>query len=103
MAQLAKANHIKVVLCSVLPAADFPWHPGLHPIEKIIILNNMIKDYATKNGLPYTDYYDAMIDDKKGLRKEWAIDGIVHPNLAGYKIMEPLVQEQIKKALKEKQ
>ncbi len=28
MAQLAKANGIKVVLCSVLPAAAFPWQPG---------------------------------------------------------------------------
>lgn len=29
MSDLATANHIRVVLCSVLPAYDFPWHPGL--------------------------------------------------------------------------
>ena len=35
MAQLAKANKIKVILCSVLPAFDFPWRRGLEPAEKI--------------------------------------------------------------------
>ena len=30
MAELAKANHIKVIFCSVLPAYDFPWRSGMH-------------------------------------------------------------------------
>jgi acyl-CoA thioesterase-1 len=28
MSDLARANGIRVVLCSVLPASDFHWHPG---------------------------------------------------------------------------
>jgi hypothetical protein len=33
MAELAKANQIKVILCSVLPAYDFPL-PNQNPAEK---------------------------------------------------------------------
>ena len=98
MAELAKANQIKVVLSSVLPVFDYPWKPGLQPAEKIIALNLMIKTYAEKNGLVYLDYFSATVDERKGLKKELSGDG-VHPNLAGYKIMEPLAEEAIQKAL----
>jgi len=101
MTELAKANKIKVVLSSVLPAFDYPWKPGLQPAEKIVNLNAMIKNYADKNGLVYLDYFSATVDDRKGLKKELSGDG-VHPNLAGYKIMEPLAEEAIKKALSKK-
>jgi acetyl esterase/lipase/lysophospholipase L1-like esterase len=101
MAELAKMNHIKVVLSSVLPAFDFPWRPGLEPAEKIAALNDMLKSYAAKNNLVYVDYYSSMVDERKGLKKELTYDG-VHPNLAGYKVMEPLVEAAIKKALKQK-
>jgi lysophospholipase L1-like esterase len=98
MAELAKANQIKVVLCSVLPVFDYPWKPGLQPAEKIIALNEMIKNYADQNGFVYLDYFSAMVDERKGLKTELSGDG-VHPNEAGYKIMEPLAEESIKKAL----
>ncbi|MEI8114382.1 MAG: SGNH/GDSL hydrolase family protein [Bacteroidia bacterium] len=101
MAELAKANQIKVVLSSVLPVFDYPWKPGVQPAEKIIALNLMIKTYAEKNGLVYLDYFSATVDERKGLKKELSGDG-VHPNLAGYKIMEPLVEAAIQKALSKK-
>ena len=101
MAELAKANQIKVVLSSVLPVFDYPWKPGLQPAEKIIALNLMIKTYAEKNGLVYLDYFSATVDERKGLKKELSGDG-VHPNLAGYKIMEPLAEAAIQKALSKK-
>ena len=31
MADLATANGIRVVLASILPAADYPWRPGIDP------------------------------------------------------------------------
>jgi lysophospholipase L1-like esterase len=99
MAELAKANNIKVVLSSVLPAFDYPWKPGLEPAEKIYKLNQMIKAYAEKSGCVYLDYFSAMADERKGLMAGLGDDG-VHPNLAGYKIMAPLAQEAIAKALK---
>lgn len=101
MAQLAKANGIKVVISSIVPAFDYPWRPGLEPAGKIVAINKMLKEYATKNNIVYLDYFSAMVDDRNGLKKELGNDG-VHPNLAGYKIMEPLVEMAIAEALKRK-
>jgi len=98
MAELAKANGIKVILCSVLPAYDYPWRPGLNPIEKILSLNNMIKTYADENGMVYLDYYSSMVDERMGMKAEYSVDG-VHPNLAGYKVMMPLCEEAINKVV----
>jgi len=98
IAELAKANKIKVVLCSVLPANDFPWNPGTEPVDKVIELNQMIKTYAESNKIIYVDYFSQMVDDQKGLRSELTYDG-VHPTKAGYQVMEPLVEAAIKKAL----
>lgn len=99
MTQLAKANGIKVILCSVLPAFDYPWKPGLEPAEKIAKLNKMIKEYAAKSGSLYLDYYSSLVDERKGLKAEYSKDG-VHPNAEGYSVMEPLAEKAIAKVLK---
>ena len=101
MAQLAKANKIKVILCSVLPAAFFPWRRDIDPVQNVIDLNKWIKDYADKNGFIYVDYYSSMVDERKGMNENYTKDG-VHPNLAGYKVMEPLAMKAIAKALRKK-
>ena len=97
MVDLAKANGIAVVLSSILPAFDFPWRPGMQPAEKVVELNKWIKNFAEKNGCIYLDYFTPMADNRNGLKKELTYDG-VHPNLAGYKLMEPLVVSAIQKA-----
>lgn len=99
MAELAQANRIQVILCSVLPAYDFPWRPGLEPADKVMRLNGMIREYARKNEIPYVDYHSVLKDSRNGLPEKYSKDG-VHPTLAGYKIMEDLVQEAIGKVLK---
>lgn len=101
MAELAKANNIKVILCSVLPAFDFPWRPGSFPAEKVVTLNKMIKKYADANGILYLDYYSAMVNDQKGLNAAYSGDG-VHPNKTGYEVMNPLVEKAIAKVLSKK-
>ncbi len=98
MADLAVANRIRVVLCSVLPAYDFPWHPGLEPAPKILKLNAWIRQYAADKGLVYVDYHSAIKDARDGLPPELSHDG-VHPTAAGYKAMAPLVEAGIAKAL----
>ncbi len=99
MAELARANDIRVVLASVLPAIDYPWRPEHpNPSEKIIALNAMIKDYAAKNGLIYLDYFSALADERNGLKSEYAQDA-VHPNQAGYDVMGPLAEKAIMQAL----
>lgn len=100
MTELAKANNIKVILCSLLPAYDFPWRPGLEPAEKVMQLNTMLKDYAMENNITYVDYFTPMANNANGLKEELGDDGI-HPNLQGYLIMEPLVQDAITQVLSE--
>jgi len=101
MSEMAKANGIKVVLSSVLPVFDYPWKPGLQPAEKIISLNKMIKNYAVKNGCIYLDYFSSTVDERQGFKAAYSADG-VHPNLAGYKVMEPLAEKAIAEALAKK-
>ena len=101
MADLAKMNGIKVVLSSVLPAFQYPWFPEQKPAEKIVALNKWIKAYAEKNGFVYLDYFTPMADERNGLKKEYSEDG-VHPNLAGYNVMNPLAEKAIQKALAQK-
>ncbi|HEY5369361.1 MAG TPA: SGNH/GDSL hydrolase family protein [Hanamia sp.] len=99
MAQLAKANNIKVILCSVLPAYSFPWSPGIDPVQKIVDLNKWIKEFASKNNFIYLDYYSAMVDERKGLPANYSKDG-VHPTAEGYAVMEPIAVKAIDRALK---
>lgn len=98
MADLASANHIRVVLCSVLPAFDFPWRPGLEPAPKIDAINNWMKAYAAEKGYVYVDYHSAMKDARDGLPANLSKDG-VHPTPAGYAVMAPLIEAGIAKAL----
>jgi lysophospholipase L1-like esterase len=99
MAELAKANNIKVILSSVLPVFVLQGHPTLDPVTEIRTLNEMIKTYAEKNNMVYLDYFTAMADTRKGLPSNLSNDGL-HPNLEGYKIMEPLAVRAIDVALK---
>ncbi len=98
MSQLANENNIKVILCSVLPAYDFPWRPGLNPKDKVITLNGLIQKHAIENDYEYVDYFSSMVDKRKGLIKEYRLDE-VHPNLKGYKVMELIIQKSINKIL----
>ena len=108
MADLARANSIKVVLASVLPVSDYDLRDGKpivrttqRPPEKIKALNEWMKTYAANNKLTYLDYYSAMVDDKGFLRDELSEDGL-HPNTKGYEIMAPLAEAAIARALKGK-
>lgn len=101
MTEIAKANGIRVVLSSVLPAYDFPWRPGLGPAPKVVALNAWIKCYAAQAGAVYLDYYSRMADARGGLSPEIAADGI-HPTEAGYRIMAPLAEAAIQQALSQR-
>ena len=101
MIELAKANHIKVILCSVLPAYDFPWKPNQEPIAKIKALNEILQNYAVANNIVYVDYYSAMVDERKALKADYSNDG-VHPNKTGYQVMAPLADKAIALTLKVK-
>ena len=98
MTELAKANDIKVILSSTLPAYKYSWKPEVKPADKIVALNKKIKAYASETGHIYLDYFSAMADERNGLPKEYANDE-VHPTPEGYMVMEPLVEKAIAEAL----
>ena len=93
MAEIAKANEIKVFICSTLPAIDFPWSPGMDPGPKVVKLNSILKNYCDSNNIPYVDYFSGMSDEKGGLKvpEYTTAEDLVHPNLAGYKVMEKII------------
>jgi len=99
MAEIAHSNGVKVILSSVLPAHEYSWKPGMQPNIKIPALNKMIEDYSKESGHYYLDYFSAMVDDRNGLPKKYAEDG-VHPTVLGYKVMEPLVLKAVAFVLK---
>lgn len=99
MVELAQANGIGVVLCSVLPVFDYPWKQGLEPAPRIVALNAWLKSYAARVGAVYVDLHTPLADTRSGLRAEYSPDG-VHPNEAGYRVMAPLVAQGIATALK---
>ena len=105
MAELARANHVAVVFSSVLPVHNYTpksqdFFAQRSP-EKILALNRWLKDYCAAHGLVYLDYFAAMVDDKGLLKRDLAEDGL-HPNAAGFKIMAPLAEGAIGKALAKK-
>ncbi|MGH9618889.1 MAG: SGNH/GDSL hydrolase family protein [Bryobacteraceae bacterium] len=98
MVAIAKQNHIKVVLASLTPARAYPWRPGVHPVQRILALNAWIKQEAAQNGLVFLDYFSAMADKQEGMKPDLTVDG-VHPNAKGYRVMAPLAEKAIRKAL----
>jgi len=106
MAELARANGIRVVFASLLPVSDYEMRDAKpivqtvrRPPDKIIALNNWMKEYAARNNLIYLDYFSAMVDGKGFLKDELSDDGL-HPNAAGYAVMNPLAEAAIQSSLK---
>lgn len=109
MAELARANGIRVVIASLLPVSDYAKNKDgvqivqtvRRPPAQILALNQWIRQYVADNGLTYLDYYSATVDDKGFLKAEVSSDGL-HPNAKGYELMKPLAEKAIAEALKKK-
>ena len=98
MVELALANHIRVVLASIPPAADFGWHPGLHPSARIQRINAWIQAYAKRRNVVYVDYWPAIATGDGAMKADLSSDG-VHPNPKGYGEMQTLAERAINSAL----
>jgi lysophospholipase L1-like esterase len=102
-AELARANGIHVVYASILPVHNYTDRSkdffAQRPMSRIVELNQWLKNYCEKKHIVYLDYFSAVVDDKSLLKKDLADDGL-HPNDAGYKIMAPLAEGAIQKAMK---
>ena len=100
MSELATANGIRVVLASVMPVCDsLRPQTARRPPQQIVALNQWIKNYTAKNGFVYLDYYSAMVDGGGMLKPELTYD-CLHPNDAGYVVMQPLAEQAIADALR---
>ena len=102
---LAAAHDIVFVPASILPVSDH--HAETNPLFRrthlrkpadILELNNWMMQEAATRGLPYLDYFSALVDDSGQLEADLAGDGL-HPNAEGYKVMAPLAEQAIAKAL----
>lgn len=92
MAELALAAGIRPIICSVLPAAKYPWRPEVGSVpEKIRALNDRLRQYAAERGLTWVDYYSAMDAGDGSMRSEYTRDG-VHPTPEGYAVMEAVIR-----------
>ena len=98
MVELAKAAHIRPIVASIPPAANFHWRPELDTVRAIAVLNAELREHATQAGAVYADYYGVLTDGAGGMKPGYAYDG-VHPTEAGYDVMEPVALAAIAKAL----
>jgi lysophospholipase L1-like esterase len=99
MVAIAKQNHIRVILASIPPADHFPWKPGIEPAARIRTLNAWLKRYAAEQHVVYLDYYSVLATPEGAMKPDLAIDKAVHPNSAGYDLMQPLAEAAIAKSL----
>ena len=88
MCELAKANKIKPILCTLVPSNYIRWRPAITDTkEQVAALNKMIKEYAAKHHYKVVDYATVLADAQGNTRSDLSKDS-VHPNLDGYKLME---------------
>ena len=99
MAELARAHGIAVVLASLLPVCDcFTEQTARRSPVRLGDFNEWLQEYAAASGIVYLDYFRALADGP-AFRQELTADGLV-PNAAGYKVMAPLAEAAIAKAMK---
>ena len=99
MVDLARANHIVVILGSIPPSIQFGWQPAVNPGPWVARLNAWLKDYAKSAGMAYADYHAALAGPAGELPAEFGPDG-VHPNAAGYAVMHGVAERAIAEAEK---
>ena len=91
--ELAQANGIKPVMCTLCPADEIRWRKRVgDPRPQVAQLNAMITAYATEHSIPLVDYFSALRTEDDALDPLYQNDP-VHPNLAGYKVMEKALQD----------
>jgi lysophospholipase L1-like esterase len=98
MVELAGVHHIRVVLGTIPPADHFFWQKGLDPRARIAEVNAWIRTYAKAKRVGLVDYHAALATPNGAFSEDLSNDG-VHPNQAGYAVMERLARPVLKAAL----
>lgn len=95
MCDIARANKIKPIVCSVIPCDRFVWRKDLKPAPVVKELNEKLKAFCQKEKIQYVDYHSALDNGEGGLSAEISKDGC-HPLVAGYEIMEEIILKALK-------
>ena len=95
---MAKQTKVKVVLASVPPCDHYVWRPDVTNVpEKVARLNSRLQALAKRYKATWLDYFTPLVaDDHRALNPVFGDDG-VHPNDAGYAVMEQVLLPVIKK------
>lgn len=97
MGDLARQNGIRVVISSITPVCEKQL--VRRPTERILAINDWLRSYAAANNFTYLDYYPALLDDETNEFRKSLTGDCLHPNVEGYKVMAPLAEEAIQRAL----
>lgn len=96
MCDIARANKIKPILCSLLPSYNIRWRPSVtDSYDKVLKFNELLMAYAKEQHLKYVDYFSLLSDDDGKIRPEYSKD-TVHPTLEGFKVMEECLLDFLK-------
>ena len=88
MVDLCWQNGIRPIISSVLPSYFLRWRQEVTDcLEKVNSLNARLKAYCSRHGITYLDYASLMAGPD-GKVKDGLTEDTVHPNDAGYDIME---------------
>lgn len=90
MTKMAEQHNIEVILCTILPAARYPWRPKIEPVKPIRNMNRRIARFAKHHHRKFIDFYTPLATKHGALQSPLSKDG-VHPNSECYTVMERIV------------
>ena len=96
MIDLAWQNGVRPVICALLPSYQLGWRPEItDTFEKVQSLNARLKAYCERHGITFIDYAAVLAGPDGKIRAEYSAD-TVHPNAAGYALMERMLVETLR-------
>lgn len=95
MCEMAMDRHISLILGSIPPQTDTGHKEDLHHMRSIPLWNSWLRRYAHCIGAGFTDYYPVLVGAQHEFRSALTYDNI-HPNRAGYSIMQPLLHNEVR-------
>ena len=96
MVDLCWQNGIRPVICGLLPSYYIRWRTEItDAYDKVQSLNARLKAYCDRHGITYVDYGSVLAGPDGKILEAYSGDTI-HPNAAGYELMEKLLLETLK-------
>ena len=95
MAEIGLRSDIRIALSTILPVYKYTWNEKVTNVpDRILEVNTALQEYSEKHSLIFIDYFSSMVDEKRGLKLAYGVDG-VHPTKQGYEEMSNIVKNTI--------